>query len=72
MTGVVGVVAVVGVIAVVIVGVVGVVTVVGPVTVVVDTGGALGVALSTAQFVLAPTPLQCQCSHMKAFSCPGH
>ena len=45
---------------------------VGPVTVVVDTGGSLGVALSTAQFVLAPTPLQCQCSHMKAFSCPGH
>ena len=37
---------------------------VGPVTVVVDTGGALGVTLSTAQFVLAPTPLQCQCSHM--------
>ena len=44
----------------------------GAETMVVDMGGALGVALSTAQIVFAPTPLQCQCSHMKAFSCPGH
>ena len=54
MTGVVAVVAVVGVV----VGPLGV----GAKTVVVT--GVLGVALSTAQFVFAPTPLQCQCSHM--------
>ena len=61
------------VVAVVIVGVVAVGPLgVGAETVVVEMGGGLGVALSTAQFVLAPTPLQCQCSHMKAFSCPGH
>ena len=51
----------------------------GPVTVGLFSGSLMGVVLSTAQsppvvltFVFAPTPLQCQCSHMKAFSCPGH
>ena len=65
------VVAAAGVVACVVAGVVAGPPGVGPVTVGLSTGSLMGVVLSTAQsppvvltFVLAPTPLQCQCSHM--------